>query len=225
MNENAKYEVLNGEGDSYFERNVKNTNGKIEVATGCRLFEDFLNNYVQNGGKCLEIGACYGYNLADLCQKYHMECYGIEPSEKAVKYGNEIYDKLNVHLQVGTSDYIPFEDLSFDYVLIGFSWFWVERKMLMKSLAEADRVLKEGGFLVIWDFDTKLPYMRANVHNDNVPTFKMDVASLLYHNPQYVLAEKRSFTHAGVGFDQDIQERCACNIFYKEKIESAYIKG
>ena len=50
MNENAKYEVLNGEGDSYFERNVKNANGKIEVATGCRLFEDFLNNYVQTGG-------------------------------------------------------------------------------------------------------------------------------------------------------------------------------
>ena len=49
MNENAKYEVLNGEGDSYFERNVQSTNGKIEVATGCRLFEDFLNNYVQTG--------------------------------------------------------------------------------------------------------------------------------------------------------------------------------
>lgn len=229
MSENAKIEILNGEGDLYFERNMKNFGGKIEVAIGCKLFEEFLYTTTHNekigGGKCLEIGACYGYNLADLSQKYHMECYGIEPSEKAVQYGNEIYNKMNVHLQIGTSDNIPFADTFFDYVLIGFSWFWVERKLLMKSLAEADRVLKEGGFLVIWDFDTKLPYIRVNKHNENVPTYKMDIVSLLLHNPQYVLAEKRSFSHAGIGFHQDIQERCSCNIFYKEKIKSAYIKG
>lgn len=48
MSENAKIEILNGKGDLYFERNMKNFGGKIEVATGCKLFEEFLYTTTHN---------------------------------------------------------------------------------------------------------------------------------------------------------------------------------
>lgn len=70
IHENAKDEVLHQEGNSYFERNLKN--GKIDVSIGCQLFGDFLNDAAESiaDKKVLEIGCCYGYNLMWLCEKY-----------------------------------------------------------------------------------------------------------------------------------------------------------
>ena len=65
IHENAKDEVLHQEGNSYFERNLKN--GKIDVSIG-----DFLNDTAESitDKKVLEVGCCYGYNLMWLCEKY-----------------------------------------------------------------------------------------------------------------------------------------------------------
>lgn len=70
IHENAKDEVLHQEGNSYFERNLKN--GKIDVSIGCQLFGDFLNDTAESitDKKVLEVGCCYGYNLMWLCEKY-----------------------------------------------------------------------------------------------------------------------------------------------------------
>lgn len=120
---------------------------------------------------------------------------------------------------------MAFDDESFDVVVIGFCWFWTDRKYLMRAMAEADRVLKTGGYLAVYDFDTKNPYVRKNVHNNNVPTYKMDIASLFLANPQYYLVEKRSFNENGIGFNVKVQEREALNVFYKQPIEDSYIIG
>lgn len=220
IHENAKEEVLRQEGNSYFERNLKG--GKIDVSIGCRLFGDFLDDYAgsMSNKKVLEVGCCYGYNLLWLCERYGLEGYGIEPSEEAVSYGKKLLvDESNtrVVLQQGTADTLPFPDEHFDIVLMGFCVFWVDRKYLLRAVAEADRVLKAGGLLAAWDFDTKLPYKRNNIHNAHVPTYKYDLAKLYCGNPQYSLVEKRSFSHSGKGFHKDIQERCALNVLYKEE--------
>ena len=204
IHENAKDEVLHQEGNSYFERNLKN--GKIDVSIGCQLFGDFLNDAAESiaDKKVLEIGCCYGYNLMWLCEKYDWGGYGIEPSKEAVSYGKKILADENntrITLKQGTADTLPFSDEYFDIVLMGFC----------------------GGLLVTWDFDTKIPYKRRNIHNDHVPTYKYDLAKLYCENPQYSLIEKRSFSHNGKGFHKDIQERCALNILYKEEVEKAYI--
>lgn len=226
IHENAKDEVLHQEGNSYFERNLKN--GKIDVSIGCQLFGDFLNDAAESitDKKVLEVGYCYGYNLMWLCEKYGLGGYGIEPSKEAVSYGKKILADENntrITLKQGTADTLPFSDEYFDIVLMGFCVFWVDRKYLLRAVAEADRVLKTGGLLVTWDFDTKIPYRRKNIHNDHVPTYKYDLAKLYCENPQYSLIEKRSFSHNGKGFHKDIQERCALNILYKEEVEKAYI--
>ena len=151
--------------------------------------------------------------------------YGIDSSREAIDYGNRLFNTDKIYLEQGTADELPFCDDEFDVVMVGFCWFLVDRKYLMKALAEVDRVLKEDGVLAVWDFDTKIPYMRINIHNKNVPTYKMDLAKLIEGNPQYYLAEKRSYSHVGEGFVYDRQERCSLNIFVKERIYNSYIEG
>ena len=226
IREKAKNEVLHKEGDAYFERNL--TNGKIELAKGCMLLDEFLSENISGGSafRILEIGCCYGYNLMHLCGKYGFWGYGIEPSEKAVHYGERLLKEegnKNIILKQGTADKLEFEAEYFDIVIMAFCMFWVDRKYMMRAISEADRVLKTGGYLVSWDFDTKVPYRRVNIHNVNVPTYKYDLANLFLGNPQYSLIEKRSFSHDGNAFHKDIQERCALNIMFKDEIENTYI--
>ena len=176
--------------------------------------------------KILEIGCCYGYNLSYLCKKYGLEGYGIEPSREAVDYGNHIIKQTKnskIILKQGTADELAFQSEYFDIVMMAFCMFWVDRKYVMRVTAEIDRVLKTGGVLGIWDFDTRTPYRRINIHNRNVPTYKCELAELFLGNPQYYLVEKNSFSHEGKGFHQKIQERCALNVIYKDAVENVYI--
>lgn len=155
-----------------------------------------------------------------------VECCGIDPSLQAIEYGNKKagVDGLGVHLTHGFSDELPFEDETFDMLYLGFCLYQVERKYLFKSLMEADRVLKPGGFCVITDFDTPIQFRRDNIHNPLVDTYKTDYAkSLIPYG--YTLVEKKMYSHRGDAFDSEIQERISTQIFYKEKTEDYYIKG
>lgn len=76
--------------------------------------------------------------------------------------------------------------------MFGFSLFWVDRKYLFKSVSEADRILKNGGFLFITDFDTVNPYKRINIHNKDTYTYKMNYSNIILSNPQYCLVEKKN---------------------------------
>ena len=224
--ESAKEEVLLREGDAYFRRNLDECDTKI--AKGCKLLDVFLSENICKDTtlKILEVGCCYGQNLMYLSEKYRIEGYGIEPSKEAVDYGKDLFRKTwggNVILQQGTADELPFETEFFDIVILAFCMFWVDRSCLMRSAAEADRVLKTGGILVTWDFDTKIPYKRANSHNINVPTYKCDLSNMFLWNPQYCLVEKRSYSHDGYIFHKAVQERCALNILYKDEIDDAYV--
>ncbi len=232
---NEKDVFLNGEADAYFTRNKNTMVAKGEVSYSTKLLVEFLKN--QN--KCLdfwkdkeilEVGVCYGYNLKYLQDNLGTICYGIEPSALAVEFGKEKYNKemaeKNIQLQLicGTSDELPYKDLKFDVVILGFCMFWVDRKYLMKTVSEADRVLKEGGYLVIVDFDTFIPYKKDNVHNPDAWTYKMQYINLFLSNPQYCLVDKKSFSDDGEKFCKEIQERISFNVLYKDNVDNSYIQ-
>lgn len=227
MKEYGKYEILKTEGDAYFERNkVAFENGGESV--GFRFIADFLKNLNFNGEgkKLVEIGCCSGYNLAFISQEFPgLSCMGVEPSEKAVKEGNEKYSSETIEIIRGTSDELEVETNTVDIVVCGFCLYTVERSLMLRTISEIDRVLKEGGILITYDFDVPIPRIRDNVHNSLVPVFKVDLASMICSNPQYTLIEKKSFSHMGNSFVTDIQERCAINYIYKEKLEDVYIRG
>jgi ubiquinone/menaquinone biosynthesis C-methylase UbiE len=98
------------------------------------------------------------------------------------------------------------------------------RFMMMKSIYEVDRVLRQGGFLVITDFDTPVKYVRDNKHNEHLPVYKDNYAHV-FESLGYTLVEKHSYSHNGDCFAVDVQERVSTQILYKEKIKDIYVYG
>ena len=76
----------------------------------------------------------------------------------------------------------------FDLVIINFVFNWIDRSNLLRSVAEIDRLLVDGGFLIIGDF---LPSNLTKVRYHHLPekevyTYKQNyaatfLASGLYH--------------------------------------------
>jgi ubiquinone/menaquinone biosynthesis C-methylase UbiE len=209
---------LNGEGDQYLRRNLEKLNAG-DVATDTRLFAQ----YVRPGGKVLEIGCANGTKLHQLQSLVACDGWGIDPSAEAVRSGGQQFPSL--HLSVGTADHLEFPDQSFDMVIFGFCLYLVDRTLLTRVVAEADRVLRDRGFLGITDFDVKTPLKRPYAHFTGVWSYKLDYGKLFADLPHFVVAEKISYSHDGSeGFSFDPQERIASWVLAKD-VEGAYIES
>lgn len=215
---------LETEGDAYYQRN-KNALTKDNIGEDIKFYSSFFSeqNNINKDTKFVEIGASNGYNLNYFKEKFGFEVFGIEPSSEATKEGNELYFNNENVLLKGTSDLLPYDDESMDIVMFGFSLFWVGRKYLYRSISEADRILKEGGYLLITDFDTPLPYKRNNKHNKDAYTYKMNYSKLYLANPQYSLIAKKNYSHDSNNFNTDIQERVSAQILYKDYEDNSYV--
>ena len=223
----SKHIFMESEGDAYFERNRQ---AECSLSKAAQFLSEFIkkNPNISSGGggkNLLEVGCAGGHNLIYLSQNFDLKCYGIEPSQKAVEYGNNIIRQkeiTKVELLCGTSDNLPYEDNSMDFVILGFFMCYLNRNTVLKTVAEADRVLKRGGFLVIQDFDVPIPYKRTYKHNSNIFTYKCDCAQLFLGDPTYTLIEKTTYSHSSSAFDPVIQKRVSSSILYKERIEDIY---
>lgn len=217
---------LKEEGNAWFQRNRDTIRQQGEVSLIYKSLSKFLKRQgiVGKQYSILEVGCSYGYNLAYLNDNIKTSCYGIDPSLDAINYGKSQFSKTqcSITLTQGTSDLLPYDNEKFDVVIIGFCLLWVDRKYLFQSVTEADRVLKTGGYLIIIDFDTPIPYKRDYIHNAQVFTYKMQYSNLFLANPQYYFIDKKNFTHNGIKFDKDVQERIALNILYKDTEENTY---
>ena len=76
--------------------------------------------------------------------------------------------------------------------------------------------------MLIEDFDVPNPIQRANKHNTNIYTYKLDYTSLFLGDPSYSLIEKKSYSHSSDAFDPKVQERVSSCILYKEMLEDVY---
>ncbi len=206
---------LEGEGDNYFRRNkaaleVRSSASEI-VWLGQALspFKDKVNSV-------LEIGCSNGAKLEQICGLLHAKGQGIDPSKQAVDEGNRRLSGKVAQLHVGTASRLPFESLSFDFVYFGFCLYLLDRQDLFAATAEADRVLKFGGFLAITDFDPIHRHKRPYHHKDGVFSFKQDYSKIFTESGLYYLVSKNSFSHRQPFFDADGNERVSTTLLFKE---------
>lgn len=208
---------LNGEGDEYLRRNRARLNAGSVSEDVC-LFA----RYVNSGAKVLEVGCANGVKLSQLQALVPCEGWGIDPSAQAIRTGGQQFP--NLHLSVGTADQLEFPNDSFDFVIFGFCLYLVDRPLLTRVVAEADRVLRDRGFLGITDFDAKTPSRRRYAHHAGVWSYKLDYGKLFAGLPHFVLAEKISYSHdGGDSFAFDPQERLASWVLAKDH-EGAYLE-
>ena len=227
LKNDSKKEFLEKEADAWFERNLHAIEKK-EYSFGTGFIKEFLDRqHISKEINILEIGCSFGYNLNYLLHNFNnVVCYGIEPSQKAIEYGISEYNKhvssRRLVLLRGTIDELPFDDSFFDIVIVGFCFCYLDRKLLMRSEMEIDRILKTEGFLAITDFNAVMNYKRMNIHNSNTPVYKTKYADH-FIGRGYSCIEKTTYTASSESFFPFAdQERVSTTILFKEPLEQYY---
>lgn len=120
-----------------------------------KLF-DSIRPYIREGYKILDVGCASGGFLHYLHKQGLRGLYGIDPTAKFI---NNIKVKTRYHISIGSADSIPFNDNTFDVLVIDNV---IEHLVIPgKALKEARRVLTDDGILYVGAPDAS-NYQKAN---------------------------------------------------------------
>lgn len=209
-----------GEADRWYARNRINLDSQgtfgQQLSHDVKLLIGLLEPFSDSIHRVLEIGCCSGNKLQTLCQALSASGEGIEPSRLAVADGNERMKGTPARLVCGTAEKLPFEASSFDLVYFGFCLYLLDRSTLLQALAEADRVLRKGGFLAMTDFDPGVMHKRPYTHREGVFSYKQDYSRFYTEGRLYYLVSKSTFSHQQAYFDPVTDERVSLSLLYKE---------
>ena len=181
------------EGDKWYSRNKKKLFSKKKFYENEIIYNE-LSEFKKKINNILHIGCSNGLKLKNLCNKFNAHGNGIDPSSTAINDGVCHLKKKsikNVKLHLGDASVLPFNKSNFDIVFFGFCLYLIDRSLLNKSIKEADRVLKNGGFLVISDFDPGKLIKKNWGHNKKIKIYKDDYSK--YFKKYYTLY-KKSYT-------------------------------
>jgi ubiquinone/menaquinone biosynthesis C-methylase UbiE len=198
---------LQSEGDRYYQRNKNSISNNLEF-----ISKKIIT--IENCNKILEIGCGEGHLLNNIYKK-KKECslYGIDPSSQAIK------NKCNKHLKLkkGTADNLEYRNNFFDIIIFGFCFYLIDLNLLFKVVFEADRVLKKGGVIIIYDFYNKRSIFKKYFHNKSITTHKMNFSSLFLVNPNYKLIYKKVGDHENILRKSRYSDNKVALFFLKKK--------
>lgn len=207
---------LQGEGDAWLQRNTGRADAHYEPQSDALLAEIAeLEPQIDSARQTnvLEIGCGDGRRLAWLKDHRKFECFGIEPSERAV----EIARSRGIDVRRGTAEQLPFDDGSFDIVVFGFCLYLCDREDLFCIASEADRVLRNPGWLLLQDFYDAAASVRAYHHREGLFSHKMDYTTLFSWHPDYTVFSHKLRHHSDGGYTDDPQEWVATSVLRKHQ--------
>jgi ubiquinone/menaquinone biosynthesis C-methylase UbiE len=207
---------LQSEGDAWFVRNQQNVALRNLPDDDVLLLEIInLIPVISDEVKVLEIGCGDGTRLSWLKNNLKVDCYGIEPSAKAVEKARA----KGVNVQQGTADALPFDSQSFDIVIFGFCLYLCDREDLFRIASEADRVLRAPGWLMILDFYSPTPRAREYHHRAGMMSYKMDYRSLFTWHPDYACMTHKVRHHGEDAHTDNPDEWVAISVLRKNTIK------
>jgi len=207
---------LESEGNAWFERNAKLIASRHFPEADSLLVEILNLPNLEKGTKILEIGCGEGGRLSWLRENCGFDCYGVEPSAQAV----EVAKGRGIAAQQGTADHLPFDDDTFDVLTFGFCLYLCDREDLFRIACEADRVLKNPGWLLIVDFYSPAPVKREYHHRSGIFTHKMDYRTLFTWNPSYTNFLHKVRHHSEGSYTDDPKEWVATSVLRKNLKEN-----
>jgi SAM-dependent methyltransferase len=131
---------------------------------------ELLGRYVRPGSHILDIGCGYGRLCAELATQGYTNVIGIDSSVGMIARGKAEHPRLD--LRVAQSAELPFEDGSFDAVLLFAVLTCIpEDEKLRRLVAEITRVLQPGGILYLSDYCLQPDARNLERYAQNEPTF------------------------------------------------------
>ena len=204
---------LDSEANAWLNRNNQGNEINFDPQKD-RLLPDLLELPLKNGMRVLEIGCSSAGRLLWLQENLGLECVGIEPSDQAVKIARD----KGIEVYQGTAESLPFEDTSFDLVIFGFCLCWCDRADLFRIAQEADRVLRNPGWLAILDFFSSTTFAHPYHHLEGISTYKMDYRTLFDWNPNYICMTHKVRHHVENTYTDDPQEWVAVSVMRKNSM-------
>ncbi len=202
---------LESEGDAWIKRNASAV-GTRRLPESDPILVDILELPLAPGKtKVLEIGCGDGTRLGWLKENRGFDCYGVEPSGRAV----EVARGRGITACQGTADRLPFDDSTFDVVIFGFCLYLCDREDLFRIAHEADRVLKNPAWLLILDFYSPTPLRREYHHRAGLFSHKMDYRTLFTWNPGYTNFSHKVHHHVDGVYTDDRAEWMATSVLRK----------
>lgn len=147
-------------------------------------------------GSILELGCSKGSRLAFLQKALEKgkRYVGVDAGREAIEEGRRDYPGLELHH--GLLSEVPLKG-EFDCVIVNFVLHWVDRTLLARAIAEIDRLVKDGGYLVLGDFSPDYPQRRRYHHLEDaeVYTFKQDYPAIFKSLGTYGSVQRQTFNH------------------------------
>lgn len=163
------------EGAAWFKRNKDRIDPENDPVTAA------IETYKITPKRVFEVGCADGWRLKLLHKKFkHIVCGGIDP-------GCQDRTKQQPFIEWGTADRISLPANSFDLVIYGWCLYLCDPEDYLKIAYEGDRILKDGGFLIVYDFYTETPYKVPYKHKNGIFSHHYDFSKLWLSHPAYSL--------------------------------------
>jgi len=180
----------NFEADRWYERN------KEGLKPGNDLIVWLIDTYglVHQDSAVLEVGASNGFRLERIREKYGCKVFAVEPSKKAVEDGKASFPEVEFYNI--TAEEIEFE-ADFELIIINSVFHWIDRKNLFTVFSKLDRALKDGGHLIIGDFQIPIPFKNPYHHLKNVEvyTYKQAYKEIFLSSKLYIELATICYNH------------------------------
>lgn len=175
-----------GEGDAWFERN-KN---KLDAKHGDDPVINLIQRHVAKPEFIYEVGCANGWRLKQAKTRWGCEVGGIDPSREAVWTAH--LDELK-GVDRGSANKLWIGAKRCDVLIYGFCLYLCDPEDYFTIAAEGDRVLKDGGYLIIHDFDfCSRPYRVPYEHLPGIWSHHVAFERLWAGHPRYRILEQIS---------------------------------
>lgn len=202
------------EADNYHNRN-KNSKPDIKNSYDLKVIKETLIPFSNDIECILELGCGDGTKLNYLSKLFNAKGYGVDLSNLAIRDASVNFPDLI--LFNNSADEKLFDRNQMDLIFLGFFLYVLDREDLYGVMSNVDYYLRDGGFLVILDFDygnkIKVPYK----HNDNIKTYKSDYSQIFLSSGHYHLVRKDSYSHQSSIFSTDPSNRISISVLYKNQ--------
>lgn len=211
-----------GEADAYFKRNhvlgVHPTPGDHGVIQAINAI------HWPSAGRCLDLGGSAGGLSAAIAERLCQWSFVVtDPSAAAVAAGQQAFPSLT--FLVETAEALSLGNHGqYDLVVVSAVLHWVDRKSLAQVVANIDAVLRNGGRLIIHDFDPAFPRMNAYKHHPDLWTFKQHYAAIFTHLGIYDLVYHRSSDSGSAANHNDPYDRRWSTSVLQKTLDDRYCR-
>lgn len=207
---------LESEGDLWFSRNQLSVE-KRKLPDDDVILQEVLDLAkhlnLSESLNILELGCGDGTRLAWLKQNLNANCFGIEPSAKAVAAAQS----KGINAIQGVADSIPFPSKSIDILIFGFCLYLCDREDLFRIASEADRVIAQSGWIIILDFFSQVPSAKPYHHLMGIKSYRMDYRNLFTWHPFYECYTHKVRHHIDAGYTDFREEWVSVSVLRKNQ--------